>query len=146
MQQNGPSDKARHFLNQMCGQDHRFVRLENAEQNLIKILAVENIVSRKRLVHQDIIRALRQGHDDLKLVFLPGREAADGLVHRKLKEVHQALKTPAEERLKVLLIKFPVGFGGQGGEEAVLTRGEGKPADVLPRDQFAVQRNTTSVI
>ena len=46
----------------------------------------------------------------------------------------------------MLLIKFPVGFGGQGGEEAVLTRGEGKPADVLPRDQLAVQRNTTSVI
>ena len=46
----------------------------------------------------------------------------------------------------MLLIKFPVGFGGQGREETVLTGGKGKPADVLPRDQFAVQRNTTSVI
>ena len=64
------------------------MRLENAEQDLVKVLSVENIVSRKRFVHQDIIRALRQGHDDFKLVFLPGREAADGLVHRKLKEVH----------------------------------------------------------
>ena len=122
------------------------MRLENAEQDLVKVLPVENIVSRKRFVHQDIIRALRQGHDDLKLVFLPGREAADGLVHRKLKEVHQALKTPAEERLKVLLIKFPMGFGSQGREEAVLAGGKGKTADILPRDRFAVQRNFTCII
>ena len=46
-------------------------RLQNPQKQLIKILPVKYVVSRKGLIHQDIIRALTKGEDHLQLILLP---------------------------------------------------------------------------
>ena len=68
------SDEALHFLYKVCGQHHRLVRLKYAGQDLVEILAVEDIVACERLVHQYVVSALRQRQHHLELILLAGGE------------------------------------------------------------------------
>ena len=72
----------------MRGQQDRLPRGEQAQQELVEVLAVEHVVPRKGLVHEDVVRPLAEGEGHLELVLLPGREGARALALRQAEEVH----------------------------------------------------------
>ena len=91
MEQDRPADEVLNFLNQVGGEENGFLRLQNAQQDFIKILPVEQVIARKGLIHKDIVRPLAQSENDLELVLLPGGESPYSPVHGELEEVHQQI-------------------------------------------------------
>ena len=141
MQQQRAADEALHLLEQMRREQHGLPLGQKPEQYLIEILAVEHVVAREGLVHQDIVRALREREHRLKLVLLPRGAAPDRPILRQGEERHQRVKPVVDEVREVRSVKFPVLLRVQGGEEAVLARGKRKPRDVRTRDRLPVQRD-----
>ena len=59
------------LLDEVGGEYDRLVRLHDAEQDLVEVLAVEHVVAGEGFVHEDVVRALAEREHDLELVFLP---------------------------------------------------------------------------
>ena len=139
MQQQRTTDKVLDFLQQMRGEHHGFTLSQKSQQNLIEILAVENIVSRKGFIHENVVRALRKGKHDLKLVFLARGAASDGTILRQSKKVHKRVKTLFVEARKVLGIEAKMLLCVQRREKTVLARGKGEASDVFVRDRLVIE-------
>ena len=139
MQQHGPADEVLYLLQQVGGQQDGFVGFQNTQQHLVKVLPVEDVVAGEGLIHQDVVGALTQGQDHLKLVLLAGGKPADGLVGRQLEEVQQSVEAFLTEGRKLAGEKNSVLLCGQVGEEGVLAGGEGQAGDVGPVYRSAVQ-------
>ena len=139
MEQDGSANKMLHLLQQVGGQQDGLLGLQDAQQHLVKILPIEDVVAGKGFVHQNIVRPLAQGQDHFKLILLAGGKAADGLVQGQLEEVHQSGKTLFPEGGEVFPIKIPVGGGGEGGEIGVFTGGKGEPGNIFWGDGVSVQ-------
>ena len=130
----------------MGGQDHRFAWLQQSQQYFIKIFAIKDVIARERLIHQDIVRPLRECQQHLELILLSCRELPDRAVCRQLEELHQRVEAFFLESPKMLLIERLVPLGIQRREKRVLAGRERDAADIAPVDLFAVQRDLPAVL
>ena len=84
------------------------MRLKDAEEHLIKVLAVENVVARKGFVHKNVVGSLAKCHYNLKLIFLSCRKAPYWSVLFKVKKFHKPVKSFLGEIGEMLAVKFLV--------------------------------------
>ena len=138
-QQHRPADKLRYLLQKVGGEEHGLGGLENAQEHLVKVLAVENVVPGEGLIHEDIVRALGKGENYLQLVLLAGGKGAHGLFHGQIEKIHQPFKPLGAEAGELGFVERPVVGGGEVGEKGVLAGGEGESGNILPGDGLAVQ-------
>ena len=140
MYEHGAANKAADLLDEVRGQQHRLVFAEYAEQHLVEVLTVENVVAAEGLVHEDIVRALAERQHGLKLVLLTGGELARRHGERQLGEVHQHVEALAAEGWEVVGVELRVAERAEVGEKRVLARGEGYARDVPAANRLTVER------